>query len=163
MCSVLAGGMFAIDSSGEALWKMHNSGVCSYSFSSPHPTISDLGTKCKEKLRVLSLGASLLGFSLGTLYIKVSNKVNEAYLACKYEKKTLKRMVKIVTMRVCFQYRNHLKKPWIQSIKPKRMKMLKELTFGFICPTKPDCVFMSSSCGFHTSEVQTGWTLRKEL
>lgn len=35
LCSVLVGGMFAIDSSGEALWKMHNSGVCNYLFSSP--------------------------------------------------------------------------------------------------------------------------------
>lgn len=85
LCSVLAGGMLAIDSSGEALWKMHNSGVCSYSFSSPHPTTSVFSTRCKEKLRVLSLGASLLGFSLGTLYIKVSNKVDKAYLSWKYE------------------------------------------------------------------------------
>ena len=35
LCSVLVGGMFAIDTSGEALWKMHNSGVCSSLFSSP--------------------------------------------------------------------------------------------------------------------------------
>lgn len=56
--------------------------------------------------------------------------------------------VKIVTGRVCFLYRNHLKKPWNQSIKPKHMKMLKSAwALGFICPTtRPDCVFMSSSC-----------------